>query len=147
MNIISNNRKSSYLYNFIDKYEAGIQLKGFEVKAIREGNVNIAESYVNIKNNEIFIVGMHIGEYSHSGYATHEPTRERKLLMHKVEISKIKSKFETKGITIVPLKLYFKKGLAKLEIALAKGKKKWDKRETIKKRDIDREIKRSMKGN
>ncbi len=147
MNIISNNRKSSYLYNFIDKYEAGIQLKGFEVKAIREGNVNIAESYVNIKNNEIFIVGMHIGEYSHSGYATHEPTRERKLLMHKVEISKIKSKFDTKGITIVPLKLYFKKGKAKLEIALAKGKKKWDKRETIKKRDIDREIKRSMKGN
>ena len=147
MNIISNNRKSSYLYNFIDKYEAGIQLKGFEVKAIREGNVNIAESYVNIKNNEIFIVGMHIGEYSHSGYATHEPTRERKLLMHKVEISKIKSKFETKGITIVPLKLYFKKGIAKIEIALAKGKKKWDKRETIKKRDIDREIKRSMKGN
>jgi len=147
MNIISNNRKSSYLYNFIDKYEAGIQLKGFEVKAIREGNVNIAESYVNIKNNEIFIVGMHIGEYSHSGYVTHEPTRERKLLMHKVEISKIKSKFETKGITIVPLKLYFKKGKAKLEIALAKGKKKWDKRETIKKRDIDREIKRSMKGN
>lgn len=147
MNIISNNRKSSYLYNFIDKYEAGIQLKGFEVKAIREGNVNIAESYVNIKNNEIFIVGMHIGEYSHSGYATHEPTRERKLLMHKVEISKIKSKFETKGITIVPLKLYFKKGKAKIEIALAKGKKKWDKRETIKKRDIDREIKRSMKGN
>tara|TARA_B100001142_G_scaffold52340_1_gene50145 strand:- start:35837 stop:36280 length:444 start_codon:yes stop_codon:yes gene_type:complete len=147
MNIISNNRKSSYLYSFIDKYEAGIQLKGFEVKAIREGNVNIAESYVNIKNNEIFIVGMHIGEYSHSGYATHDPTRERKLLMHKVEISKIKSKFETKGITIVPLKLYFKNGKAKLEIALAKGKKKWDKRETIKKRDIDREIKRSMKGN
>tara|TARA_B100001250_G_scaffold180274_1_gene154970 strand:- start:528 stop:971 length:444 start_codon:yes stop_codon:yes gene_type:complete len=147
MNIISNNRKSSYLYSFIDKYEAGIQLKGFEVKAIREGNVNIAESYVNIKNNEIFIVGMHIGEYSHSGYATHDPTRERKLLMHKAEISKIKSKFETKGVTIVPLKLYFKNGKAKLEIALAKGKKKWDKRETIKKRDIDREIKRSMKGN
>lgn len=147
MNIISNNRKSSYLYSFIDKYEAGIQLKGFEVKAIREGNVNIAESYVNIKNNEIFIVGMHIGEYSHSGYATHDPTRERKLLMHKVEILKIKSKFETKGVTIVPLKLYFKNGKAKLEIALAKGKKKWDKRETIKKRDIDREIKRSMKGN
>ena len=147
MNIISNNRKSSYLYSFIDKYEAGIQLKGFEVKAIREGNVNIAESYVNIKNNEIFIVGMHIGEYSHSGYATHHPTRERKLLMHKAEISKIKSKFETKGVTIVPLKLYFKNGKAKLEIALAKGKKKWDKRETIKKRDIDREIKRSMKGN
>ena len=90
---------------------------------------------------------MHVGEYSHSGYATHNPTRERKLLMHKVEISKIKSKFENKGITIIPLKLYFKNGKAKLEIALAKGKKKWDKRETIKRRDIDREIKRSMKGN
>jgi len=147
MNIISNNRKSSYLYTFIDKYEAGIQLKGFEVKAIREGNVNIAEAYISIKNNEIFVIGMHVGEYSHSGYATHDPTRERKLLMHKVEISKIKSKFENKGITIIPLKLYFKNGKAKLEIALAKGKKKWDKRETIKRRDIDREIKRSMKGN
>tara|TARA_B100000427_G_scaffold123288_1_gene102629 strand:+ start:3525 stop:3968 length:444 start_codon:yes stop_codon:yes gene_type:complete len=147
MNIISNNRKSSYLYTFIDKYEAGIQLKGFEVKAIREGNVNIAEAYISIKNNEIFVIGMHVGEYSHSGYAIHNPTRERKLLMHKVEISKIKSKFENKGITIIPLKLYFKNGKAKLEIALAKGKKKWDKRETIKRRDIDREIKRSMKGN
>jgi|TARA_B110000263_G_scaffold244809_1_gene253381 SsrA-binding protein len=147
MNIILNNKKSNYLYNFIAKYEAGIQLKGFEVKAIREGNVNIAESYITIKNNEIFVIGMHIGEYSHSGYATHDPTRERKLLMHKVEISKIKTKFETKGIAIIPLKLYFKNGKAKLEIALAKGKKKWDKRETIKKRDIDREIKISMKGN
>ena len=147
MNIILNNRKSNYLYNFIENYEAGIQLKGFEVKAIREGNVNIAESYITIKNNEIFVIGMHIGEYSHSGYATHDPTRERKLLMHKIEISKIKTKFETKGVTIIPLKLYFKNGKAKLEIALAKGKKKWDKRETIKKRDIDREIKRSMKGN
>ena len=147
MNIISNNRISSYLYTFLDKYEAGIQLKGFEVKAIREGNVNIAEAYISIKNNEIFVIGMHVGEYSHSGYTTHNPTRERKLLMHKVEISKIKSKFENKGITIIPLKLYFKNGKAKLEIALAKGKKKWDKRETIKRRDIDREIKRSMKGN
>jgi SsrA-binding protein len=147
MNIISNNRKSNYLYNFIANYEAGIQLKGFEVKAIREGNVNIAESYITIKNNEIFVIGMHIGEYSHSGYTTHDPTRERKLLMHKIEISKIKTKFDTKGITIIPLKLYFKNGKAKLEIALAKGKKKWDKRETIKKRDMDREIKRSMKGN
>ena len=147
MNIILNNKKSNYLYNFIAKYEAGIQLKGFEVKAIREGNVNIAESYITIKNNEIFVIGMHIGEYSHSGYATHDPIRDRKLLMHKVEISKIKIKFETKGIAIIPLKLYFKNGKAKLEIALAKGKKKWDKRETIKKRDIDREIKISMKGN
>jgi len=147
MNIISTNRKSSYLYDIISKFEVGIQLKGFEVKAIREGNVNITESHVTIKNNEIFIIGMHIGEYSHLGYANHDPLRDKKLLMHKYEILKIKSKFETKGFAIVPLKLYFKKGKAKIEIALSKGKKKWDKREAIKKRDIDREIKRSMKGN
>ena len=147
MNIISSNRKSSYLYHFITKYEAGIQLRGFEVKAIREGNVNIAESHVTIKNNEIYVIGMHIGEYSHSGYANHDPLRDKKLLMHKYEILKIQSKFANQGIAIVPLKLYFKNGKAKLQIALAKGKKKWDKRETIKKRDIDREIKRSMKGN
>ena len=147
MNIISSNRKSSYLYHFITKYEAGIQLRGFEVKAIREGNVNIAESHVTVKNNEIYVIGMHIGEYSHSGYANHDPLRDKKLLMHKDEILKIQSKFVTQGIAIVPLKLYFKNGKAKLQIALAKGKKKWDKRETIKKRDIDREIKRSMKGN
>ena len=147
MNIISSNRKSSYLYHFITKYEAGIQLRGFEVKAIREGNVNIAESHVTIKNNEIYVIGMHIGEYSHSGYANHDPLRDKKLLMHKYEILKIQSKFASRGIAIVPLKLYFKNGKAKLQIALAKGKKKWDKRETIKKRDMDREIKRSMKGN
>ena len=147
MNIISSNRKSSYLYHFITKYEAGIQLRGFEVKAIREGNVNIAESHVTVKNNEIYVIGMHIGEYSHSGYANHDPLRDKKLLMHKDEILKIQSKFATQGIAIIPLKLYFKNGKAKLQIALAKGKKKWDKRETIKKRDIDREIKRSMKGN
>ena len=147
MKIISSNRKSSYLYHFITKYEAGIQLRGFEVKAIREGNVNIAESHVTVKNNEIYVIGMHIGEYSHSGYANHDPLRDKKLLMHKYEILKIQSKFVTQGIAIVPLKLYFKNGKAKLQIALAKGKKKWDKRETIKKRDIDREIKRSMKGN
>ncbi len=146
MNIISSNRKSSYLYHFITKYEAGIQLRGFEVKAIREGNVNIAESHVTVKNNEIYVIGMHIGEYSHSGYAIHEPLRDKKLLMHKYEILKIQSQFATKGIAIVPLKLYFKNGKAKLQIALAKGKKNWDKRESIKKRDIDREIKRSMKG-
>ena len=90
---------------------------------------------------------MHIGEYSHSGYANHDPLRDKKLLMHKYEILKIQSKFASRGIAIVPLKLYFKNGKAKLQIALAKGKKKWDKRETIKKRDMDREIKRSMKGN
>ena len=142
MNIISSNRKSSYLYHFITKYEAGIQLRGFEVKAIREGNVNIAESHVTVKNNEIYVIGMHIGEYSHSGYANHDPLRDKKLLMHKYEILKIQSKFVTQGIAIVPLKLYFKNGKAKIQIAVGKGKKNFDKRQVKKKRDWDREKRR-----
>ena len=146
MKIVINNRKASFLYHFISTYEAGIQLKGSEVKSIREGNINIKESYVRIKNGEMFIIGMHIGEYSHKGYSTHEPTRERKLLMHKNEISKIYKDFENKGKTIIPIKLYFKGGKVKIQIALAKGKKNWDKRESKKQKDIDREIKRSMKG-
>ena len=146
MTIIINNRKASFLYHLLETYEAGIQLKGSEVKSIREGNINIKESYVRIKNGEMFIIGMHIGEYSHKGYTTHEPTRERKLLMHKNEIYKIYKDFENKGKTIIPTKLYFKGGKVKIQIALAKGKKNWDKRESKKQKDIDREIKTSMKG-
>jgi|TARA_B110000467_G_C17812185_1_gene210600 SsrA-binding protein len=146
MDIITQNRKASFLYHLISTYEAGIQLKGSEVKSIREGNINIKDSYVKIKNFEMFIVGMYIGEYSHKGYSTHEPTRERKLLMHKSEIEKIYKDFENKGKTIIPTKLYFKNGKAKIQIALAKGKKNWDKRDSKKQKDIDREIKRSMKG-
>ena len=146
MDIITQNRKASFLYHLISTYEAGIQLKGSEVKSIREGNINIKDSYVKIKKFEMFIVGMYIGEYSHKGYSTHEPTRERKLLMHKSEIEKIYKGFENKGKTIIPTKLYFKNGKAKIQIALAKGKKNWDKRDSKKQKDIDREIKRSMKG-
>ena len=146
MKIITNNRKASFLYHLISKYEAGIQLKGSEVKSIREGKVNIKESYVKIKNGEMFVVGMHIGEYSHSGYSTHDPLREKKLLMNKTEIFKIRRDFENKGKTIIPTKMYFNRGRVKIEIALAKGKKNWDKRESKKQKDIDREIKRTMKG-
>ena len=146
MKIITNNRKASFLYHLISKYEAGIQLKGSEVKSIREGKINIKESYVKIKNGEMFVVGMHIGEYSHSGYSTHDPLRERKLLMNKTEIFKIRRDFENKGKTIIPTKMYFNRGRVKIEIALAKGKKNWDKRESKKQKDIDREIKRTMKG-
>ena len=146
MDIITQNRKASFLYHLISTYEAGIQLKGSEVKSIREGNINIKDSYVKIKNFEMFIVGMYIGEYSHKGYSTHEPIRERKLLMHKSEIEKIYKDFENKGKTIIPTKLYFKNGKAKIQIALAKGKKNWDKRDSKKQKDMDREIKRSMKG-
>ena len=146
MKIITNNRKASFLYHLISKYEAGIQLKGSEVKSIREGKINIKESYVKIKNGEMFVVGMHIGEYSHSGYSTHDPLREKKLLMNKTEIFKIRRDFENKGKTIIPTKMYFNRGRVKIEIALAKGKKNWDKRESKKQKDIDREIKRTMKG-
>jgi len=146
MKIITNNRKASFLYHLISKYEAGIQLKGSEVKSIREGKINIKESYITIRNGEMFVIGMHIGEYSHSGYSTHDPLRDRKLLMNKAEIFKIRRDFENKGKTIIPTKMYFKRGKVKIEIALAKGKKNWDKRESKKQKDIDREIKRTMKG-
>ena len=146
MKIITNNRKASFLYHLISKYEAGIQLKGSEVKSIREGKINIKESYITIRSGEMFVIGMHIGEYSHSGYSTHDPLRDRKLLMNKAEIFKIRRDFENKGKTIIPTKMYFKRGKVKIEIALAKGKKNWDKRESKKQKDIDREIKRTMKG-
>ena len=146
MKIITNNRKASFLYHLISKYEAGIQLKGSEVKSIREGKINIKESYISIRSGEMFVIGMHIGEYSHSGYSTHDPLRDRKLLMNKAEIFKIRRDFENKGKTIIPTKMYFKRGKVKIEIALAKGKKNWDKRESKKQKDIDREIKRTMKG-
>ena len=146
MKIITNNRKASFLYHLISKYEAGIQLKGSEVKSIREGKINIKESYITIRSGEMFVIGMHIGEYSHSGYSTHDPLRDRKLLMNKTEIFKIRRDFENKGKTIIPTKMYFKRGKVKIEIALAKGKKNWDKRESKKQKYIDREIKRTMKG-
>ena len=146
MKVVCTNRKASFLYQLINKYEAGIELKGSEVKAIREGNVNIKESFVRIKDFQMFIIGMHIGEYSHKGYSSHEPLRDRKLLMHKNEIYKIYKDSENKGKTIIPIKLYFKNGKLKIEVALAKGKKNWDKRESKKQKDIKREIDRSMKG-
>ena len=144
--IISNNRKARFNYFFKEFFEAGIVLKGSEVKAIREGNVHIKESYIKIKNYEMFIVGMHIGEYSHIGYSHHDPLRDKKLLMHKNEIYKIYKESENKGKTIIPTKLYFKAGKIKIQIAIAKGKKNWDKREAKKQKDIEKEIQRSMKG-
>jgi len=146
MKVICTNRKASFLYHFISKYEAGIELKGSEVKAIREGSANIKESFVKIKNGEMFIVGMHISEYSHKGYTSHDPMRDKKLLMHKKEIYKIYKDSENKGKTIIPTKLYFKNSKIKIEIALAKGRKNWDKREAKKQKDLDRDIDRSMKG-
>lgn len=139
------NRKASFEYEFIEKYEAGIVLTGSEIKSIREGKANINDAYCHFKNGELYIKNMHISPYG-SGFGTHEPTRERKLLLHKSELKKLHRAVKEEGKTIVPIKLYInKKGWAKLLIALAKGKKLYDKRESIKKRDIEREIKRKIK--
>ena len=143
---ISINRKASFEYDLIDKYEAGMVLKGTEVKSIRENRVNIKESYIRVKNNEIFIIGMNISEYSHQGYAGHNPTRERKLLLNRKEIAKIKQEVDEKGKTLVPIKLYFKNGIIKIQFAVAKGRKNRDKRNYKKDKEIKREIDRGLKG-
>ena len=144
-NNISTNRKAFYEYDILKKYEAGIVLKGSEVKSIRENNSNIKEAYIRVKNDEIFIIGMNIAKYSHEGYSTHDPDREKKLLLHKNEIQNIKEEVEEKGKTIIPLNLYYKNGKVKIQFAIAKGRKLWDKRNYKKDQDVNREIDRAMK--
>ncbi len=135
------NRKASLEYEFLDKYEAGLVLKGTEIKSIREGKASVQEAYCYIQNNEAYIKGMTISPYANSSFANHEMTRERKLLLRKNEIEKIKSKTEEKGLTIVPTKVFIsKRGFAKLQIAVARGKKLFDKRNSIKQKDQDREL-------
>lgn len=141
------NRKARYDYQIFDKLEAGIVLTGTEIKSIRHGNCALKDSYVVIRKNEAYIINMHISHYEEGNIFNHEETRTRKLLLHKKEIMKINDKIKTNGYTIIPLKLYFKKNKAKIEIALAKGKKNYDKRESIKKRDIEMDIKKRLKGN
>ncbi|MEM7298872.1 MAG: SsrA-binding protein SmpB, partial [Bacteroidota bacterium] len=135
------NRKASFEYEFIEKFEAGMVLKGTEIKSIREGRASVQEAYCYLRGQEAFIKGMNISPYSNASFESHEMTRDRKLLLKKREIEKIKSKTEEKGLTIVPVRLYLnKRGFAKLEIALAKGKKIYDKRDDIKKKDQKREL-------
>ncbi|WP_258103367.1 SsrA-binding protein SmpB [Marinoscillum sp. MHG1-6] len=142
-NIQIKNRKASYEFNFIEKFEAGLVLKGSEIKSIREGKASITEAYCFISKEEAFIKGMNISPYTKSSFNAHEPVRDRKLLLNKKEILKIKSRTEEKGLTLVPVRLYINaRGLVKLEIALAQGKKLFDKRDSIKKKDQDRELKR-----
>lgn len=139
------NRKARYDYEIEDTYEAGIVLTGTEIKSIREGKVNIKDSYAIIRNNEIYLLNTHISTYKEGNIFNHEETRIRKLLLHKNEIRKINDKIKIKGLTIVPLKVYFVRGKAKVEIGIARGKHTYDKKETIKQRDIDREMKKSLK--
>ncbi|GIV28594.1 MAG: SsrA-binding protein [Bacteroidia bacterium] len=140
------NKRASFEYNLIDKYEAGIVLMGSEIKSIRQGKVNISDAYCYFKDGELYVKNMHISPYDHGGYSNHNPLRDRKLLLHKHELRKLYRAVKEDGFTIVPVKIYInKKGLAKMEIALAKGKKMYDKRESIKKRDIERELGRKFK--
>ena len=140
--IISNNKKASFEYFLIEKFEAGIQLYGSEVKSIREGKVNIKEAYVKFNKNELYLTGMYIGEYSHSGYSSHVAVRDRKLLLHRTEIDKIIKNVSIKGTTVVPIMLYLKNGLVKVQISIAKGKKNWDKREVKKDKDIAKRLRK-----
>lgn len=138
------NRKALYDYTISDTYEAGIVLTGTEIKSIREGKANLKDSYAIIKNGECFILGMHISPYDKGNIFNHDETRTRKLLLHKDEILKIRDKIEIKGYTLVPIKLYFSKNKAKLLLGIGKGKKMYDKRESLKEKDINREIKKNL---
>jgi SsrA-binding protein len=139
LKIICLNRKASFNYSFEDLLEAGVVLKGSEIKSIRAGNVNIADSYAIEKNGEIILINSHIASYKQASYSTHSPMDERKLLFNKREINKLIGKMQRDGFTLVPTKMYFKKGKAKIEIAIAKGKKQFDKRATKKSRDWNRD--------
>jgi SsrA-binding protein len=142
---IAENRKAFHDYHVLETFEAGVALLGTEVKSIREGRVNLRDSYARIENGEVFVQNVHISPYSHRGYADHEPLRRRKLLLHAHEIRKLIGKTVEKGMTLVPLRMYFKNGRVKLAIGLAKGKKTHDKRETLKRRDADRETRAAVK--
>ena len=139
LKIICNNRKARFNYFFNEFFEAGIALKGSEVKSLREGKANISDAYATDERGEIFLLNSHISSYKESSYNDHNPTRNRKLLLNKREINKLIGKVNREGYTLIPTKLYFKRGKAKIEIAVAKGKKPYDKREVKKKRDWNRE--------
>lgn len=144
--IVASNRKAFHRYSIFDKYEAGLELLGSEVKSLREGNANLKESYVFLRKNQVWVSGIHINPYSHTGFDGHEPLRIRRLLLNKREIEKIRIALDQKGLTAVPLKMYFnKKGWAKLQIGIAKGKKIYEKKDAKKERDIKRDTERELR--
>ena len=144
--VVAVNRKARFEYHILEVLEAGLVLSGNEIKSIRDGGVSLAESYVKPERNEVFLIGAHVREYAFSHDASYNPTRRRKLLLHRREIDKLRGRVEAKGLTAVPLRLYLKRGLAKLEVGLARGKAVPDKRRTIIDREKQREARRAMKG-
>lgn len=142
--VVARNRKAQREYFLKDRYEAGLALKGSEIKSIRAGQMSLQEAYVAIERGEAWLFAAHIAPYQHAGQQNHEPTRPRKLLLHKRELSRLQRATEQKGFTIVPLRVYLVRGLAKVEIALAKGKRQYDKRQQIRERDAQRQVDRAL---
>ena len=144
--VVATNRKAFHDYFIEERYEAGIMLQGTEVKSLREGRVNLQDSYASVRGSEVYLHQCHISPYSHGNIMNHDPTRVRKLLLHKAEIHKLLGKTQQKGLTLVPLRIYFsKRGYAKVELGLDKGKKLYDRRETIKTLEAGREVQRAIK--
>jgi SsrA-binding protein len=144
--LICQNKKARHNYSIEDTFEAGIALVGTEVKSLREGRANLGDSYGKIKDGEVFLVDAHISPYSHANRFNHDPLRTRKLLLHKKEVRRLIGKVQEKGFTLIPLRLYFSNGRAKVELALGKGKKLFDKRETLKRKTMERDMERGRKG-
>lgn len=143
-NVAANNPKARYNYSILDSIEAGIVLTGSEVKSLREGRASLAEAFAVVRDGEVFLIGMHIPPYGQAGYSQHEPTRKRKLLLHKAQIERLVGKTAEKGLTLVPMKCYFTRGLAKIELGLAKGKRTFDRREDLKAKDAKMAIDRAL---
>jgi SsrA-binding protein len=143
--LVAENRKALHDYHILETFEAGIMLLGTEVKGIREGKANLRDAYARVDKGEVWLHNVHINPYSHRGYVDHDPRRKRKLLLHRTEIRKLIGKTAEKGLTLVPLRMYFKNGRLKVAISLAKGKQAHDKRETIRRREIDRETRAAVK--
>ena len=142
---IAENRKALHDYHVLDTFEAGVVLLGTEVKSIRDGRVNLRDSYARVEGEELFVFNVHISPYTHRGYADHEPLRKRKLLLHRAELRKLIGRTVEKGLTLVPLRMYLKNGRVKMAVSLARGKQAHDKRETIRRRELDRETRAAGK--
>jgi SsrA-binding protein len=143
--LVCQNKKAYHDYEILETFEAGMVLVGTEVKSLREGRANLKDSYAKVKKGEVFLYGLHISPYTHATYDNHDPERVRKLLLHNYEIKRILGKTQEKGFSLIPLKIYFTKGLAKVELALARGKKAYDKRESLKRKEENREMERVRK--